>query len=166
LARWSPPDPCEGGRGGVLLEGATANDLASTLHLRGAILQDDGILYNPSTFFHSKSNEEEKDDALIVRAATPYLWYRSVLQQTLQAEQVFYCHNLHEWAMQYQPESGDGAGQTPPPAPSAKYQSHIPLRVDRSMLNRVVEQKGDLQCTHVDALRYFAPEAAKFNRHG
>ena len=53
---------------------------------------------------------------------------------------------VHEWAMQYQP---DGA----PEPPSAKYQAHLPLRVSRETINKVVERKG-VHCTHVDALRW------------
>ena len=152
LARWSPKPEGDG----ILLEGATQDDLvASTLHLRGAVLQDDGILYSPSTFFSSKDVD---DDATMIRAAAPYLWYRAVLQQTLAAEPVLHCHGLHEWAMQYQPAGA------PEPA-SAKYQSHLLLRVDRAVINEAVERKG-VRCTHVDALRYFAPAAAVLNHHG
>jgi hypothetical protein len=152
LARWSP-NFCAADSGGVFLEGATAEDMAGTLHLRGAVLAPDGILYNPRTFF-----EAQGDDAAKIRAAAPYLWYRSVLQQTLHAEPVLHCHGLHEWAMQYQP-----IGAAAPP--SARYQSHLPLRVDRAVLNAAVERNG-VHCTHVDALRYFAPAASGLNYHG
>jgi hypothetical protein len=170
LARWSPrPNGCHG----VLLEGANGDDIAdAVLHLRGAVLHDEGIVYNPSTFFgrskHAVSSrpsdltdnpDETNNSDSLVRAATPYLWYRSVLQQTLTAEPVLYCHGLHEWAMQYHPDP------TAPPPASAKYQAHLALRVPRHIVNAVVERRG-VHCTHVDALRYFSPAAAPLNHHG
>lgn len=144
--------------GGILLEGATEYDIGHVLHWRGATLVDathgggggGGILYGPAFFFETHENQQ--------KAASPYLWYKSVLQQTTRAEPVLHCHGLHEWAMQYHP---DGAQ----PPPSAKYQSHLPLRVSRHVINDAVERRG-ISCTHVDALRYFAPAAAPWNHHG
>ena len=60
--------------------------------------------------------------------------------------------------MQYQPLGA-------PPPPSAKYQAHLPLRVSQATINAAVERRG-VSCTHVDALRYFAPAAAQLNKHG
>ena len=61
--------------------------------------------------------------------------------------------------MQYWP-----AGETPPP--SQKYQQEtMPLRVSQQTINDVVEGLG-IRCTHVDALRFFAPAAGPLNRHG
>lgn len=137
--------------GGILLEGATENDIGGVLHLRGAIPHDDGIMYSPANFFSSATDDS-------VCAANPYLWYKSVLQQTLQSEPILHCHGLHEWAMQYQPEGA-------PPPPSEKYQSHLKLRVSRDTINTAVERRG-ISCTHVDALRYFAPAAGPLNHHG
>ncbi|KAL7566963.1 hypothetical protein ACA910_019894 [Epithemia clementina (nom. ined.)] len=168
LARWSPclsllvPPLSEQANGdasfadAILLEGADFdNDISRTLHLRGAVPHTDGIIYSPGNFF-GKGDPSRCDEA--VKAAIPYLWYQSILQQTLTAEPVLHCHGLHEWAMQYQPVGA-------PPPPSAKYQAHLPLRVDQDIINQVVERKG-VHCTHVDALRYFAPAAAPLNHHG
>ena len=135
---------------GVLLEGACVDDLGGILHLKGAIPHTEGIVYSPSLFFSKTEN--------LGKAATPYIWYRSVLKQTLKAEPVLHCHGMHEWAMQYWPE-----GAAPPP--SAKYQQHLPLRVSREVVNAAVERRG-ISCTHVDALRYFAPAAGPLNHHG
>jgi hypothetical protein len=60
--------------------------------------------------------------------------------------------------MQYQPAGA-------PPPPSAKYQAHLSLRVSRETINAAVERRG-VHCTHVDALRFFAPAAAELNVHG
>jgi hypothetical protein len=152
LARWMPAPVANES---MLLEGASEEDLGSLLHMRGAVMEDDGILYNPADFF-GKGDATRSEDA--VRAATPYLWYRSILQNTAEAEPVLHCFGLHEWAMQYMPEGA-------PIPPSAKYQGHLPLRVDRQVINDTLERKG-VSCTHVDALRYFAPAAGPLNHHG
>jgi hypothetical protein len=175
LARWSPPlismakgeaesDASSNGSfigGGVFLEGATMDDLGSLLHLRGATVVDsssagNGILYNPGTFF-GKGEALRRGESQ--RAATSFLWYRSILQNTAANDPVLHCYGLHEWAMQYWPAHN-------PPPPSSKYQAHLPLRVSQQVINEVVERKGVLRCTHVDALRFFAPAAGPLNHHG
>ncbi|KAG7348045.1 hypothetical protein IV203_016750 [Nitzschia inconspicua] len=142
---------------GILLEGASDDDLATTLHLRGANLFDEGVYYSPSLFFASsdKTPVPKKETS---RVAAPFLWYQSILEQTLDADPILHCYGLHEWAMQYQPPGA-------PPPPSEKYQQHLPLRVSRDVLNETVERKG-VSCTHVDALRFFADAALPFNQFG
>jgi len=137
-------------RGGILLEGATIDDVGSNLHLRGAMPYSGGVLYSPFSFFDQPDNAS--------KTSNPYVWYRSVLQQTLRAEPVLHCHGLHEWAMQYWPPGAD-------PPPSQQYQSTLPLRVSQQVINTAVERRG-ISCTHVDALRYFAPAAGPLNHHG
>lgn len=169
LARWSP-DPSQlsisdgprddsGGaaKEAILLEGASERDVGDTLHMRGAILAEDGegILYSPSLFF-GRDDPSRRADA--PKAAAAYLWYRSILRRTLDADPVLHCYNLHEWAMQFHPPGAD-------PPPSARYQSHLPLRVDRETVCSTVERRG-VRCTHVDALRFFAPAAAPLNHFG
>lgn len=66
---------------------------------------------------------------------------------------------MHEWAMLYNPDTSS------PPPPSSKYQSHLSLRVSQQTINKQVERKG-VRCTHIDALRFFAPEAKKWNWYG
>ena len=161
LARWSPTlNPLVGrDENGILLEQATEDDLGDTLHLRGAMLvENEGIVYSPGNYFGKADSTTVSSREEAAKAATPYLWYRSILQQTLQAEPVLHCHGLHEWAMQYQPEGA-------PVPPSGKYQAHLPLRVDRETITRTVERKG-IHCTHVDALRFFSPAAGPLNHHG
>jgi hypothetical protein len=161
LARWSPKlDPLVGRQdeNGILLEHAKEDDLGDTLHLRGAMfVENEGIVYSPGNYF-GKGDPSTLSREEAAKAATPFLWYRSILQQTLQAEPVLHCHGLHEWAMQYQPEGA-------PAPPSGKYQAHLPLRVDRETITRTVERKG-IHCTHVDALRFFSPAAGPLNHHG
>jgi hypothetical protein len=141
---------------GVLLEGASEEDFTSNLHLRGAtIVEKEGVLYSPYRFFGKGDSSRKEENA---RLSAPFLWYRSILQQTLTAEPIFHCYGLHEWAMQYQPAGA-------PPPPSAKYQTHLPLRVSREVINETVERKG-VSCTHVDALRYFTEDAVPLNQYG
>ena len=163
LARWSPGlGRCEngveehseeegGGPAATLLLGATEDDLADgILHLRGAtIVPGRGVMYDASAAFRDASAD----------AATPFVWYRDLLRSTRAQEPVLHCYGLHEWAMQYWPEGAD-------PPPSAQYQQNaMSLRVSREVINQVVERKG-VSCTHVDALRFFAPAAAPLNHHG
>ena len=164
------------GLGGIFLQNANQNDIGSTLHLKGCIpvlstttttgnQEEDcnlyGILYNPALFYnrqpyHLLQHEQERQK--VSKAIAPFQWYSSILRTTLQSEPILHCHGLHEWAMQYHPMGA-------PPPPSAKYQSSLPLRVSREIINQTVERKG-ISCTHVDALRFFAPAAGPLNHHG
>lgn len=163
----------------ILLEGATSEDMGCLLHLRGSMFLENmpGVLYSPSLFFGQKMDDyfnnlkQQKEEDNLSKffsfntsggpsshPSSAFLWYRSILQQTLQAEPILHCYGLHEWAMQYHPPGSD-------PPPSAKYQGHLPLRVTRDVINETVERRG-VSCTHVDALRFFAPAAAPLNHHG
>ena len=165
--------------GGILLSNATLDDLGHTLHLRGGVpvpigsMEDGklhGILYNPAVFYHGqfgKPIEEQQQqrkegnthrDEQLLKTAAPFQWYRSILTTTLRSDPILHCYGLHEWAMQYHPEGAEIP-------PSAKYQSTLPLRVSRQVINDTVERKG-IRCTHVDALRFFAPAAGPLNHHG
>jgi hypothetical protein len=145
LARWAPPQPSRT----VLLEGATGDDLAAgTLHRRGASVVPGGVEYSAHSFFNGRP----------AAAAEPYRWSRALLAHTQAAEPVLHCYGLHEWAMLYQPD-----GSRLPP--SASFQADLPLRVSRATLNAAIERKGTA-CTHVDALRFFAPAAQGHNQFG
>ena len=157
----------------IFLEGATPEDFALTLYLQGAEWVEptesndnndhsiyngkEGILYRPIR--HYTADEQDQETKFMAhRKATSFVWYKSILENTLHNEPVLHCYGLHEWAMQYHPHGA-------PPPPSGKYQKHLPLRVSREIINQTVERKG-LRCTHVDALRFFAPAAGPLNYHG
>ena len=152
---------------GVLLEDAMEEDVLQLLHLRGANLVSVqpqnryqqpklGVLYNPA---HHYNNKDSKGDNNSVETTfKTFTFYQSILDATTKAEPIMHCHGLHEWAMQYQP-----VGQAPPP--SAKHQSHLSLRVDRVTINAAVERRG-VPCSHVDALRFFAPAARTWSQYG
>ncbi|KAL3787488.1 hypothetical protein HJC23_001138 [Cyclotella cryptica] len=176
---------------GVFLENASMDDIASgILPLRGATLlqpsvkesgvasnnNDDvdltGILYCPKLYFGQQQNDVhivlgnnkqqyngEMASRLPHKAASAFLWYRTLLRNTLQSDPILFCHGMHEWAMLYNPNL------TSPPPPSSKYQSHLSLRIPQRVINEQVERRG-IRCTHIDALRFFAPEARKWNWYG
>ncbi len=160
------------GLGGILLQNANQDDIGSTLHLKGCIPvtsnpnttdNDDcefyGILYNPALFYNRQQQQQSREEReKLLKTIAPFQWYSSILRTTLSSEPILHCHGLHEWAMQYHPLGA-------PPPPSAKYQSSLPLRVSRETINETVERKG-ISCTHVDALRFFAPAAGPLNHHG
>lgn len=148
---------------GIMLEGAKEQDFVSILQPKGTQVVSGGVTYSPSFLYQDSSfgephisNELTKKN--VAKLSAPFLWYQSILLNTLDADPILHCYGLHEWAMQYQPQ-----GAKPPP--SAKYQKHLPLRVSRQVLNETVERKG-ISCTHVDALRFFAPLALPLNRFG
>jgi len=144
-------DPLVRNFDGVFLEGAIESDFANILMLRGTEIYDKGVLFAPSNLYpNEKKNRSEH--------GLGFEWYLQLLKNTLNASPILHCHGLHEWAMQYQPEGS-------PPPPSAKYQGHLPLRVPQSVINEAVERRG-VSCTHVDALRFFAPAASPLNHYG
>ncbi len=175
------------GLGGILLMNATIDDLGSILHMRGGVPvphcndanKDEkeegrwrnrnrlhGVLYNPSVFYNdmriAAATTATIEDTItandrIQRTMAPYQWYSSILEATLNSEPVLHCHGLHEWAMLYHPIGSDAP-------PSAMYQPNLPLRVSKTIINDAVERAG-IRCTHVDALRFFAPDALPLNRH-
>ena len=59
------------------------------------------------------------------------------------------CFGLHEWAMVYR---------------SQETRHSIPLRMPDEVLQQTVEDVG-LRCTHIDAFRFFTPEATPLNAH-
>lgn len=86
----------------ILLEGADENDFGSTIHLRGATVIDrEGVLYSPAAFY-GRGDPSQREDS--IRLSSTFLWYQSILQQTLNADPILHCYGLHEWAMQYQPK--------------------------------------------------------------
>lgn len=182
------------GLGGIFLENAQLKDLGGTLHLRGGVpvpmevegttsstqeqllsnsssdssvigeeeeeIPLHGVLYNPAVFYnrHIQPTEYKEHKKQLLKTMAPFQWFTSILQTTLASDPILHCYGLHEWAMQYHPE-----GAAPPP--SAKYQSSLDLRVSQGVINETVERKG-IRCTHVDALRFFAPAAGPLNHHG
>ena len=59
----------------------------------------------------------------------------------------FGCFGLHEWAMVYR---------------AAEHRHAVPLRLGQEGTDAVVEA-SELRCTHLDAFRFFTPEAVSRN---
>ena len=79
-------------------------------------------------------------------------WIHRLLTNSSFAEKPgnFSCFGLHEWAMVYRL----GAGE--------KRHESLPLRLSAEETNRVVEENR-LVCSHIDAFRFFTPDAAPLN---
>ena len=133
---------------GIFLEGATPDDFALILHLKGAEWIEDasstifgnnnnnhqrsGVLYRPFRCYNDVAvvdddNDDDTDNIHDVIAGTletvissssnynnnnyntnhnkisSYIWYKSILETTIQSEPILHCYGLHEWAMQYHP---------------------------------------------------------------
>lgn len=153
----SPTQPSVPPLDGIVLEGARKSDFANILLRRGSLVADNErhVIYSPSLYF-SRGNPNQVEKAKSAMAG--FLWYQFLLQETISRDPILHCFGLHEWAMQYRP---DGA----PQPPSSKYQAHLSLRVPQNIINETVERRG-VTCSHVDALKYFAPDALPLNSFG
>lgn len=92
---------------GVFLENASFDDINSgMLHLRGATVIEEsnsnntrGILYSPQLYLGKKDadillkrNNCNKTPRLPQKAASAFLWYRTLLRNTLESDPILYCH--------------------------------------------------------------------------
>ncbi|MDQ4213133.1 3-methyladenine DNA glycosylase [Microbacterium capsulatum] len=73
---------------------------------------------------------------------------RAMLRRTAARPGQFGCFGLHEWAMVY---------RTP------EHRHAVPLRLGQAGTDAVVEGH-ELRCTHIDAFRFFTPDAVPRNR--
>lgn len=72
-----------------------------------------------------------------------------ILRSTAARPGRFGCFGLHEWAMVYRQE---------------EHRHPVPLRLGQQATDAVVDAH-ELRCTHIDAFRFFTPEAIPLNRH-
>ncbi|WP_344820422.1 3-methyladenine DNA glycosylase [Microbacterium soli] len=89
-------------------------------------------------------------DAEAFRTEKPQLasLVERMLRRTASRPGQFGCFGLHEWAMVYREQ---------------EHRHPIPLRLGQAGTDAVVETH-ELRCTHVDAFRFFTPEAVPRNR--
>jgi hypothetical protein len=73
-----------------------------------------------------------------------------ILEGTASRTPVTGCFGLHEWAMTYQLSQEE------------LRHAYLPLRVSSAQVAETVEAIG-LRCTHIDAYRFFTPEALTLN---
>ncbi|MGX5696756.1 3-methyladenine DNA glycosylase [Agromyces soli] len=71
-----------------------------------------------------------------------------ILRLTAARPGQFGCFGLHEWAMVYR---------------QAEHRHPVPLRLGQAATDEVVEGH-ELRCTHIDAFRFFTPDAVPRNR--
>ncbi|WP_285113661.1 3-methyladenine DNA glycosylase [Leifsonia sp. fls2-241-R2A-40a] len=74
---------------------------------------------------------------------------RRILESTAARPGRFGCFGLHEWAMVYRQD---------------EHRHPVPLRLGRDGTDAVVEA-NELRCTHIDAFRFFTPDAVPRNRY-
>ncbi|WP_374007373.1 3-methyladenine DNA glycosylase [Leifsonia sp. LS-T14] len=72
-----------------------------------------------------------------------------ILRLTASRPGRFGCFGLHEWAMVYRQD---------------EHRHPVPLRLGRDATDAVVETH-ELRCTHIDAFRFFTPDAVPRNRY-
>lgn len=72
-----------------------------------------------------------------------------ILRSTAARPGRFGCFGLHEWAMVYRED---------------EHRHPVPLRLGREATDAVVESH-ELRCTHIDAFRFFTPDAVPRNRY-
>lgn len=72
-----------------------------------------------------------------------------ILRSTAARPGRFGCFGLHEWAMVYRQD---------------EHRHSVPLRLGREATDAVVESH-ELRCTHIDAFRFFTPDAVPRNRY-
>ncbi len=85
---------------------------------------------------------------LLTEKASSIRFISSLLTSTASRPGNFGCFGLHEWAMAYKADA----------------QRHpVPLRLGSDGTDAVVEN-ARIACTHIDAFRFFTPEAVPLNR--
>jgi hypothetical protein len=89
-------------------------------------------------------------EAFLARRRTAVGWVHGLLSATAGRPAQFGCFGLHEWAMVYRP----GAGEV--------RHEQLPLRLGQAGTDAVVDA-AKVQCSHVDAYRFFTRAGAPRN---
>jgi hypothetical protein len=140
LSRWHPGP-------GVVLEGPRAAE-----RLGWKFYRADGDV-------HGTSDQEGGASGVVLDAvrfgearAEALRFARVILAGTAARPAQFACFGLHEWAMAYRS------------AENGVRHEYLPLRLGAAGTDRVVEEHR-IRCTHFDAFRFYAPQAAPLNEH-
>ena len=91
-------------------------------------------------------------DAFVAARSATLASVRTLVSRTAARVPQLGCFGLHEWAMVYRQDEGE-----------LRHRGW-PLRLGRAGTADVVESH-QLRCTHVDAFRFFTPDAARRNLH-
>jgi hypothetical protein len=89
-------------------------------------------------------------EAFLARRRDAVGWVHGLLSATAGRTAQFGCFGLHEWAMLYRPEDGEVR------------HAGLPLRLGQAGTDAVVETHR-VQCTHIDAYRFFTRAGAPRN---
>jgi hypothetical protein len=89
-------------------------------------------------------------EAFLAKRRDAVGWVHGLLSATAGRTAQFGCFGLHEWAMLYRPASGEVR------------HDQLPLRLGQAGTDAVVEGHR-VQCSHIDAFRFFTPAAAPRN---
>ncbi|MBB3677724.1 3-methyladenine DNA glycosylase [Modestobacter versicolor] len=89
-------------------------------------------------------------EAFLARRRVAIGWVHGLLSATAGRTAQFGCFGLHEWAMLYRPGEGEVRHE------------QLPLRLGQAGTDAVVEQHK-VQCSHVDAYRFFTRAGAPRN---
>ncbi|MCU1607980.1 MAG: 3-methyladenine glycosylase [Modestobacter sp.] len=135
LRRWHPQP------GQVLLGEAARERLDWPFHTRVAVRDDRG---------RETTGVALDVPAFLARRRDAVAWMAGLLRATAGRPAAFGCFGLHEWAMVYRPEDG------------AVRHDAVPLRLGAAGTAAVVDSSR-VQCSHVDAFRFFTPRARPLN---
>jgi hypothetical protein len=89
-------------------------------------------------------------EAFLAKRSTAVGWVHGLLSATASRTAQFGCFGLHEWAMLYRPDDGEVRHE------------QLPLRLGQAGTDAVVESHR-VQCSHVDAFRFFTRAGAPRN---
>lgn len=89
-------------------------------------------------------------DAFLAARGSAVEFVDMLLRRTAARPGLFGCFGMHEWAMAYRSRL------------NGVRHEQLPLRLGADGTDAVVESHN-LKCTHIDAFRFFAPEAAPMN---
>jgi hypothetical protein len=135
LRRWHP------GRGQVLLGEAAGERLSWPFHTELPVRDATG---------RETTGVGLDVPAFLARRRDTVAWVAGLLSATAGRAASFGCFGLHEWAMAYRPEDG------------AVRHDAVPLRLGGAGTAAVVDGSR-VQCSHVDAFRFFTPRARPLN---
>ncbi|WP_246630290.1 3-methyladenine DNA glycosylase [Modestobacter lapidis] len=135
LRRWHP------GRGTVLLGEAARERLSWPFHTELTAVDDAG---------REGTGVALDVPAFLQQRRDTVAWIAELLSATAGRPASFGCFGLHEWAMAYRPDDG------------AVRHDAVPLRLGAAGTAAVVD-RARVQCSHVDAFRFFTPRARPLN---
>ena len=105
----------------------------------------------PEKFYAHREGTALLTPSLLTKKGRQRLaWIFNLLRLTQSRPPHLACHGLHEWAMVY-----SGA--------DIRHRGSAPLRLPQAEIDTLVSSRP-VSCSHFDAFRFYAPEAAQFNK--